>query len=253
MSPFDIKSSKHMDAILRKIKKCLALSASSEPHEAAAALRQARALMAKHGISEEGVAMSQIGEASIEIATMSRDKPAYWEGLLASVVAKAFGCQLLVSKQVLKKPGRTPLNDGEFRFIGLSHQAPVAAYTASVLIRRCRSSRQQWIKSFFEHRPGIAKSKKSHMGDLFAMGWVASIEKTVTDFAMEPAVQAAVDRYVEAQINSADTPSHAHPLTSDMADVHALQSGAAAGRGERLYRPIDGHAQSAAIEFREDH
>lgn len=35
--------------ILERIKKCLALSQSSEPHEAAAALRQAQKLMEMHG------------------------------------------------------------------------------------------------------------------------------------------------------------------------------------------------------------
>ena len=37
------------DDILRKIEKCLALAKSSEPAEAAAALRQAQALMREHG------------------------------------------------------------------------------------------------------------------------------------------------------------------------------------------------------------
>ena len=53
-------------AILCKIKKCLALSASSNPHEAAAALRQAHALMNKHGVSAHEVTMADIGEARLE-------------------------------------------------------------------------------------------------------------------------------------------------------------------------------------------
>ena len=36
---------------LRRIRACLRLSASSEPHEAAAALRQAQALMREYGVT----------------------------------------------------------------------------------------------------------------------------------------------------------------------------------------------------------
>ncbi len=43
--------------ILGKIKKCLALSSSDNPHEAAAAMRQAHALMAAHGVSAEQITM----------------------------------------------------------------------------------------------------------------------------------------------------------------------------------------------------
>ena len=44
--------------ILGKIKKCLALSGSSNPNEAATALRQAHALMAKHGVSTHEITMA---------------------------------------------------------------------------------------------------------------------------------------------------------------------------------------------------
>jgi len=42
------------DAILRKVKACPRLAASSNPNEAAAALRQAQAMMRAHGISWAG-------------------------------------------------------------------------------------------------------------------------------------------------------------------------------------------------------
>jgi hypothetical protein len=48
------------DRVLGKIKKCLALSASSNPHEAEVALRQAHALMAKHGVSSHEITMSDV-------------------------------------------------------------------------------------------------------------------------------------------------------------------------------------------------
>ena len=77
--------------ILGKIKKCLALSSSDNPHEAAAAMRQAHALMAAHGVSAEQITMADIGEAHANSRTMARNKPAQWEGALAAMVGKAFG------------------------------------------------------------------------------------------------------------------------------------------------------------------
>lgn len=48
--------------ILDKIKKCLALAASANEHEAAAALRQAQKLMETHGFTDEDVLASQASE-----------------------------------------------------------------------------------------------------------------------------------------------------------------------------------------------
>jgi hypothetical protein len=45
------------DDLLRKIRACLRLSKSANEHEAAAALRQAQALMREHGISPREAAL----------------------------------------------------------------------------------------------------------------------------------------------------------------------------------------------------
>jgi hypothetical protein len=74
--------------ILGKIKKCLALSASDNPNEAATAMRQAHALMEKHGVTAEGIVMGDIGEAKIKSRTMARNKPEQWEAHLASTVGR---------------------------------------------------------------------------------------------------------------------------------------------------------------------
>ena len=50
------------DEALDKIKKCLALAASPEAHEAAAALRQAQKLMAQFGLTETDVTLADVGE-----------------------------------------------------------------------------------------------------------------------------------------------------------------------------------------------
>lgn len=55
-------SQNNQDKIISKIKKCLALAKSNNPHEAAAALRQARKMMTQYQINEADVLLSDIGE-----------------------------------------------------------------------------------------------------------------------------------------------------------------------------------------------
>lgn len=231
--------------ILGKIKKCLALSRSGNPNEAATALRQAHALMARHGVSAQEITMADIGESKAESKTMSRDKPAHWETRLAALVGKAFGCQIMVHRSVLQ--GRGHLNEGHYTFVGLKQQSEVAAYTATVLIRKCRAARRQWLDENFA---GIGigvkgvRAKKTRMGDMFAEGWVEAIGRLVTDFANPPEINAAIERCIEERASG-------EALTRAVKDVDAQECAAAAmgmraASGERLFRPMEtGEAQLA--------
>lgn len=66
---------------LDKIKKLLRLANSSNPHEAAAAMRQARALMEKHQLDQTDVDIADIEEHGTRSG--SKMKPALWESRLA--------------------------------------------------------------------------------------------------------------------------------------------------------------------------
>lgn len=236
--------------ILAKIKKCLALASSSNPNEAATALRQAHALMEKHCVSAHEVTMADIGETSIPSKTMARDKPAHWETRLAALVGKAFGCQLIIKRAVMAKGYRGYFNEGNFVFIGLSQQAEIAAYTATVLIRKCKTARQQWLSTNYG---GISrgvrgvKAKLTRMGDMFAEGWVDSIGKLVTDFANPPEIDAAIDRHIESQnMGSGDPTRKIEDKDIGKHEYFAAMSGAKAAQNESLYRPMDA-AQGAPM------
>ena len=76
------------DEALDKIKKCLALAASPEAHEAAAALRQAQKLMAQFGLTEADVTLADVAE----VRQQAQNAPIVpWEVARASLVATAFG------------------------------------------------------------------------------------------------------------------------------------------------------------------
>ena len=236
--------------ILAKIKKCLALGGSPNPHEAATAMRQAHALMRMHGVDAHHVAMTEIGESSAGIRTMSRDKPAHWEAALAATVGKAFGCQMLISRTMYPKAFRKHVNEGQFIFIGQKGQAEVAAYTVSVLARKCKAARQKWIA---DHLAGLphergGKSQVTRMGDAFAEGWVHSIGKLVADFANPTEIEQAIERHIAEKNVGTDAPTR-KIKTDDIGrgEMIAARMGSQAAKGESLYRPMHASAPRAAV------
>lgn len=225
--------------ILSKIKKCLALAGSSNPHEAAAAMRQAKALMDKHNVTSSLIAMSDIGEVRTEARTMSRDKPAKWELLLVSSIGQAFGCKLIFTHA---KFNIGYANQGAHVFVGLKHQAEIAAYTASVLVRKCKKARESYIKN---ELCGLAtmgrgmKAKATRMADMFAEGWALQMHAKVLAFANTPEVDSAINEFVEKQTNGRVTEPR-KPKESDIGkhEIMALHAGKQAAQGESIHRPM---------------
>jgi len=228
--------------ILRKIKKCLALANSSNPNEAATAMRQAMALMEKHGISSHQITMADIGEAEASSKTMSRDKPAHWEIRLVALISMAFGCQMMIKRACLPK-GSGHINEGSYVFVGLAQQAEVAAYTATVLIRKCKAARQAWLKEFSGLGRGVKgrKAKMTRLGDMFAEGWVESIAKLVREFANPPEVDAAIKQHIEAQTTSDDDAPCRQVAQKNIGshEMAAISFGMKAAKGETLHRPME--------------
>lgn len=235
--------------ILSKIKKCLALSNSPNPHEAAAAMRQAQALMRKYGVEAHDVSMSEVGEATVNSRTMARDKPANWELALTAMVGKAFGCKMLISRSLYKKSYRGHANEGQFIFIGQKVQAEIAAYTAEVLARKCKSSRQIWIKENSEaiRSAGGKKSTITRLGDAFSEGWVGAIEQLVQDFANPPDIEQAINQVVASR-----SPSDKNFTGRELKKIGENERTAAlmgfnAAKGESLYRPMTAEKENLKL------
>lgn len=63
-------------AVLEKIKKCLALSKSANEHEAAQAMKQAQALMKKYEVDAVDVVLSEVSERGSGQGAYGREKSA---------------------------------------------------------------------------------------------------------------------------------------------------------------------------------
>lgn len=163
---------------LEKIKKCLRLAESNNPNEAAAAMRQARALMEKYRIEEIDIQASDVFESSVRSG--SKNRPTVWENGLADTVARAYCCTFFFMC------GR-----GEYRFVG--EMAEVASYTLTLLLRQIRQSRRSYIANHLTRCKTATKTKRA---DLFCLAWVAEVRWQVMEFAGNEQPSAAVDAFM---------------------------------------------------------
>lgn len=213
------------DTALRKIQKCLALSKSSEPHEAARAMQQAQALMRQFDIDHPELLAAGVSEDW----TKSRAKktPPSYEVWLANVVAKAFACNLMFSR---KWSGRDI--EGGYVFIGVGASAEVAAYSFSVLNRKLIKARAEYTTKFLQRY----KRNKVAAADLFCDGWVYGVSQAVLPNPPDEERQAAIDAY--RRLHGMDTGRQVKTTSRELADTgaagrHSL-NGESAGKKEQL-------------------
>ncbi len=155
--------------ILEKIRKCLALAKSSNPHEAAAALRQAHKLMAANNVSEQDIDLLSVKSARANVGRAR--KPPKWQHLLVGVICEAFSVDAIFRSGFLQK-------ETEVEFIGIDEAPEVASYAYDVLRRQLTRDRAEHVRKQKRCKPAT----KSRRGDLFAEQWVAAVYSVVADF-----------------------------------------------------------------------
>ena len=219
---------------IEKIRKCLALAKSSEPHEAAAAMRQAQALIKQFGVENPELLAAAVSE---DWAKSGASKtPTRYEVVLASTVASAFGCDLVFSRQ-LNKSGFAI--DGGYSFIGIAPSPEVAVYTYTVLRRQLLKARAEYIKSALKR---YSKNKIA-AADLFCEGWIVAVRRLIAAVAPSAEQARAIDAYM--RINHATLGTVAPREAAGGKSVSAMNhksSGYMEGQHARLDRGVTGAA-----------
>jgi hypothetical protein len=169
----------------RKIKKLFALSASSNPNEAAAALEKARELMREYSATIDASELLNLGRAEAKTGSRGNNPPAYETSLIAAV-AKAFGCRSAYG--ATSGEGRHKAHD----FIGPEHRVQIASYVAEVLLRKLRRARAAYIKSLRRVRKRHAKICRA---DGFCSGWASAVRQKLTATQVSPEEEKALDEY----------------------------------------------------------
>jgi len=175
------------ERIIRKIKHCLALSKSSNPDEAATALRQAQKLMHKHNINEFDTLSVDINEHRVNSTT--KTNPPTWQYRLAGVVADAMGCAYHCANWKRGSGGQSA-----FVFYGFDYQPEIAAYALEVLLRQVTQERKQYVANM---DIDFSRYEKRRHGDYFCAGWVKGVDDVVQAFALPEQQEKAIEKYQE--------------------------------------------------------
>lgn len=215
---------------LEKIKKCLQLAGSANPHEAAAAMRQARALMEKFRIEEGDILLSEVMECAARSG--SKITPVQWEVNLAGAVMKAYACKVLFMAGL-----------GEWRFIG--ELAEIASYTMTILLRQVRQARRDFITSHLKRCKAVTKTKR---GDVFCSAWVWEVRDRVMEFAGNDEPSPAANAYMLKHHPETEKGSARDRSAGKGTGVRSLNDamhGIRAASDVRLNHGVDGQDQLA--------
>lgn len=214
--------------IIDKICKCLRLSESGNPNEAALALRQATSMMKKYGINDAQVMAAEVTESVTQAG--ERYNPPFWALALANLVADAFQCRNLISRQY----GRQP----EFRFIGLGFKTEVASYSYTVLHRYLVRAIEEFEISVKDgHLKDELESKRRI--EVFAQAWLFRVGRTVSDFIGENTEEVIIDEYIQEKYGETNELT-GEPTGTQQADYSDIMSGMQAANEVELYRSV-GH------------
>ena len=168
--------------LLARIKKCLALGKSSNPHEAAAAMRQAQKLMAMAGVTAEDVALAGITEAKLGLS--SKTLPRWHHGLI-STVARGFGCECMLIRSFFGEPF--------VFFIGTAARVEVASYAYTVLRRQIMGARKIFIAGLSKNCKTRSKTLRA---DSYCEGFVMALQDKVQALTLPAEERKLLDGYM---------------------------------------------------------
>ena len=229
------------DEALQKIKKCLALAASPEQHEAASALRQAQKLMQLFGLTETDVSLADVSEVTQRASSAPL---VLWETWLAHLVAEGFGCDYFTSTHMVLGSNFTRRTVREYVFIGVGTAAEVAGYAFEVLSRQCAKDRRAHVAK----QPKNCKQKtKVARGDRYAEGWVQGVREKLETFTRTDKESALVAQYKEQHHPSLQSAKVKDRTTGRNVTDADFGHGFLAGREAEIHHGVGGKAQQGLI------
>lgn len=220
------------DAI-KKIRKCMAMAQGASGVEAAAALRQAQALMAQHQLDEQGVQLASVKEASVKAQLQPIVN---WEANLANLVADGFGCELISKGGEEYKPGQGWKSARKWVYIGVDAAPEVAVYAFDVLATQCVKARRAHMA---EQSKNCKPKTRTARGDAFALAWVRAVHALVQSFATGEAHAELLKAHMAKQYPTLASAKIKHrDQRRNVGDSAA--HGFEAGKNARLHRGVGG-------------
>lgn len=220
------------DDLLRKIRACLQLSKSSNEHEAAAALRQAQALMREHGISPREALASDVIERETKTGRRGDDvhESMHW---LIGIVRTMFRCHSVIRCGI-----GSPVS---VVFYGTGADPEIAAYAFDAL-------RVQMDRAAKSHISRVrVRANREARGEAFRRGWVAAVQRMLTaneNEYLSPHMIAKLEAYRAARFTRV-VAARGKAINGKAIKDGDYSAGIAAGKNARLNSGIGGPKQGA--------
>lgn len=226
---------------LAKIRKCLALSTSSEPNEAAAALRQAKALMDMHGLSDADLAYADIVQA--ETAASGKKTIPRWESILATSIATTMGCKVIFlsgqfSGERYVRPilgnqrsyYRASFKNGSLIFVGPAPRPEIAQYAFDHLRRQLKVAKKKFQKT----------TRSAKRVEAYVLGWVAAVALKVEALVPATSNMDAIDKVLSDRLGVEGTAKvrGTEALEKDQSTRRALAQGFLDGDDAQLHHGV---------------
>ena len=227
-----------IEKIKDKIKKLFALSKSPNPNEAAAALSMAQKLIEEYGLIKTDIPTLDVNEN--EAPRSSGKKPPSYEIHLAVSIATAFGCKVMISRKLNKVD---LILRNTYAFVGIDYRPQIASYIATVLFRKLRSARTEYIKGLYRVRSRNTKIKR---GDEFSKGWVSIVIQKLKTFVGTPEEEMAIEMYMKKyedapSVSGIDRKGIGRYVYQDWSH------GRKAGSGVEIQHGVEGHNSGSRL------
>jgi hypothetical protein len=229
------------DQALAKIKKCLALGRSSNPHEGAAAMRQAQKLMAEHLITSDDVALADV--KTKQCSTPTNSGPV-WEVALAKNIAEAFGCAVIWTRDAGRFIGYRHVRKSVVIFYGLENAPEIAGYAWDVLSRQCAKGRLAHIRLQSKQCKPITRTAR---GDEYAMGWVIGVIEKLERFAAPEKNTLLIEQFKDATWPSSTTGKAPDRTKGRNVTTNDFHTGLQHGKLANLNHGLDGQEPQALL------
>lgn len=164
-------SKSNRERFLRRIRKCLALSESSNEHEAARALAQAKAMMEQYGIDRSEAEADELEMLDKSVGKIRRSRLTENEVMLHAVICHFFGCSLFMR-------GNWPV------IIGVAPAPAVAEYACQTLLRQLRRDQDKALAGAEILLNGkIKRSAVRQFNYDFGRTWIYTVNRKIEAFA----------------------------------------------------------------------
>lgn len=186
------------ERVIERVRKLLALSSSSNQHEAALAAAHAQRLLAEHNLamSELDVHEQGAGEAELQVARTVQK----WLSSLFATVANGFDCFPIVT---------TTAGCSRLRFIGVGEDPAVACCTLQYLIKELRRLATAYLRTSEAAQGRLSATERQRIRTSYLLGGVQGVRQALaaqkahtptTSSALVPVKDALIRQYREQQI-----------------------------------------------------